>query len=155
MKIAFHPLPTAEVEKIRQTGRDAYGLPVERHISTGGVYPCRHCLGEIPAGASYLILAHKPFASHHAFTETGPIFLCAEDCTAAEPASHVPDTLRADRFILRGYDVDERIIYGTGDVVPTGEIPAWAERLFQRPEVAFVDIRSAANNCFQCRIKRA
>ena len=60
MKIAFHPLPTAEVEKIRQTGRDAYGLPVERHISTGGVFPCRHCLGEIPAGGASLCVAVLP-----------------------------------------------------------------------------------------------
>jgi hypothetical protein len=135
--------------------RDAYGTPVERHISTGDIYPCRHCLGEIPAGKPYLILAHRPFASQNAFAETGPIFLCATPCARAHSSDKVPGTLRADQFIERGYDENERIIYGTGGVTPTPNIPSRARVLLADPSVAFVDIRSAANTCFQCRIKHA
>ena len=155
MQIEFHPLPTADVQAIRISGRDAYGLPLEIHISDGDAYPCRHCMEAIPKGDPYYILAHRPFSKHHAFAETGPLFLCASDCAAATPSPEVPETLRAEHFILRGYDSDERIIYGTGEVVPTPQIPTWSRRLFENPKVAFIDIRSAANNCYQCRVKRA
>jgi hypothetical protein len=53
---------------------------------------------------------------------------------------------------MRGYCSDERIVYGTGQIVPTDDIAAEAGALLDRPGIAFVDVRSASNNCFQCRI---
>ena len=155
MQITFEALPSDVVADIRRTERDAYGNPLERHISHGEVYPCRHCLGEVPAGAPYFILAHRPFSNENAFTETGPIFLCADHCERARASDQVPGTLKADQFIVRAYDANERIIYGTGSVVPTPNIPSRAKVLLADPSVAFVDIRSAANNCYQCRVMRA
>ena len=58
-------------------------------------------------------------------------------------------------YIVRGYGADERIIYGTGGVVPTEQIKARAAELLADSAVAFVHIRSAKNNCFQCRVERA
>ena len=63
--------------------------------------------------------------------------------------------LVADQYIVRGYNNAERIIYGTGQVVPTAQISQSAQALFERADVAYVHIRSATNNCFQCRIERA
>ena len=82
MAITFHGLPTVQVAHIRQAMRDSYGGPVETHISDGDIGPCRHCMGAIPKGAPYLILAHRPFATQNPYAETGPIFLCADDCPA-------------------------------------------------------------------------
>lgn len=154
MDIRFHALPTARVRAIRESGRDAYGNPVERHVSDGEVYPCRHCLGAVPEGQAYLILAHRPFASTSPYAETGPIFLCADDCGRAKETGAVPGILRAKEYIVRGYTADERIRYGTGGVVPTEQIAGVAARLLEQPDLAFVDVRSAANNCFQCRVFR-
>jgi hypothetical protein len=56
---------------------------------------------------------------------------------------------------VRGYTDDERILYGTGRVVPTPDIAKYAKELLENPQIAFVDVRSAANNCYQCRIERA
>jgi len=155
MSIAFHALQTATAKAIRASGRDAYGNPVETHTSDGAVYPCRHCLGAVPEGMDYLILAHRPFGSTNPYAETGPIFLCAENCARAETSGEVPSVLRSPAYIVRAYDAAERIIYGTGKVTPTPEIPDYAETLLADPRVAFIDIRSAANNCYQCRITRA
>ena len=154
MKIQFEALPAAEVAHIRSTGRDSYGNPVERHRSDGTVYPCRCCLGAVPDGAEYLILAHRPFASRNPYAETGPIFLCAE-CVRAEPSAQVPEILRAPDYIVRGYSAEERILYGIGQVTATERIADYAATLLARPDVAFVDVRSARNNCYQCRIRRA
>jgi len=63
MKLAYSGLPTDIVRDLKKRGRDAYDLPIENHVSDGNIYPCRHCLGAVPKGASYLILAHRPFGS--------------------------------------------------------------------------------------------
>ncbi|MEC8197925.1 MAG: DUF1203 domain-containing protein, partial [Pseudomonadota bacterium] len=47
----------------------------------------------------------------------------------------------------------ERIVYGTGQVTPTSDIAPYAETLLARADIAFVDVRSASNNCFLCRVK--
>ncbi len=152
MKIAFHGLPSAVVADIRRTQIDAYGNPVEEHMSDGDAYPCRHCLGAIPKGQTYLILAHCPFETRNPYAETGPIFLCATDCAPAPHRADLPAILLAPDYIVRGYGADERIQYGTGQMTPTDQIATYAAHLLDRDDVAFVDVRSARNNCFQCRI---
>ncbi|MNS63241.1 hypothetical protein D3C72_963300 [compost metagenome] len=58
-------------------------------------------------------------------------------------------------YIVRGYGADDRIVYGTGAVTATGEIVSRALRLLERSDVAYVHVRSARNNCYQCRIDTA
>ncbi|MBE1283960.1 MAG: DUF1203 domain-containing protein [Rhodobacteraceae bacterium] len=156
MRLEFHGLPSADVDNIHRTGRDSYGDPVERHASAeeGGM-PCRHCLQNVPAGQPYLALAHRPFKTRNPFTETGPIYICDPGCTQAEPSSEPPAFLDAPHYILRGYSADERIVYGTGAVTPRVDLTVYAAHLLERPDIAFVDLRSASNNCFLCRIYRA
>ncbi|MGR3466636.1 MAG: DUF1203 domain-containing protein [Shimia sp.] len=154
MSIHFHGLPTDTVTALR-TGPDAYGLPPEHHVSDGDGVPCRHCLRMIPSGAAYLTVAHRPFDGLNPYTETGPIFLCAEPCAPATPRSTLPEILDSPAYIVRGYDRDERILYGTGKVTAREDIQTRARDLLRNPDVAFVDIRSAANNCYQCRVTRS
>ena len=56
---------------------------------------------------------------------------------------------------MKGYSADDRIVYGTGRIVPTGEVEAYAEAVLADPRVAYVHVRSARNNCYQMRIDRA
>ncbi|UXX82164.1 DUF1203 domain-containing protein [Roseovarius pelagicus] len=155
MRIEFHGLPSDQVHDAKTQGCDAYGLPPEVHTAQGSAYPCRHCLRETPEGEDYLILAWRPFEGVNPYTETGPIFLCAEDCAAAAPSDAVPPILRSAQYMVRGYTADERILYGTGQIVATGRIAEYARQLLTDPRVAFADVRSASNNCYQCRITRA
>lgn len=156
MRLEFHALPSEVVETIHRTGLDSYGDPVERHprAEASGM-PCRHCLCHVAEGQPYLTLAHRPYQTRNPFSETGPIFLCAEKCRRAEPAPVPPAMLQADAYILRGYSAAERIVYGTGAVTPRSQLVDYAARLLARPDIAFVDLRSASNNCFLCRIHRA
>jgi len=39
-------------------------------------------------------------------------------------------------------------------VTPTGDIAVYAASLLERPDIAYVHVRSARNNCYQCRIDR-
>ncbi|MCA0207098.1 MAG: DUF1203 domain-containing protein [Proteobacteria bacterium] len=154
MQPVFHPLPARIAEHYRRGGADAYGLSPEPRVVTGGGVPCRATLRPLPEGAPYLIVAHRPFEGLNPYTETGPIFLSAEPGAMAEPTEALPPFLTSAAYILRGYSADERILYGTGSVVPTPGIVDAAARLLERPEVAFLHIRSASNNCFHCRVER-
>ena len=153
--IRFIAMPTELVTRLQNGGPDANGQFPERVISDGDGVPCRHCLQQVAAGEPYLILAHRPFATVQPYAECGPIFLHATRCERYAESAALPPILGSPQYILRGYNAAERIIYGTGQIVPAPEIPARAAELFTRDDVAFVHIRSATNNCFQCRIERA
>lgn len=153
MTIRFTPIPTELVRAYQSGAADANGQPPERHISDGGGNPCRHCLQMIPDGAAMLVLAHRPFASLQPYAELGPIFLCADPCTAGGGAD-VPAVLASPDYIVRGYGPDDRIVYGTGAVVPTPALAQEAAARLDDPRVAYVHVRSARNNCFQVRIDR-
>ena len=155
MPIRFTPLPTEAVRALQAGGADAYGHRPERQVSDGQGVPCRHCLRQVPAGREYLILAHRPFPALQPYAETGPIFLCADPCEPGGGDGALPEMLGAEQYILRGYSDDDRIVYGTGGVVPTPGIPARAQALLERGDVSYVHVRSAANNCYQARIDRA
>ena len=99
-----------------------------------------------------LILAARPFPALQPYAETGPIFLCAEDC-APWQGDGVPEiATMAPDYLLKGYNAENRIVYGSGKVVPAGEVSAYAAELLRDPCIAYVDLRSARNNCFQTRI---
>lgn len=156
MTIRFLALPTAEVRALQNGAADAYGLEPERRISDGDGVPCRHCLGNVARGEGYLTLAYRPFPDLQPYAETGPIFLHANECQRAEEGADLPELFtRTKDYILRGYSADNRIVYGTGAVTPTLEIAVRASELLARKDVAYVHMRSAKNNCYQCRIERA
>jgi hypothetical protein len=153
--LRFVALDSAAVQALRQGAPDANGQTPERQISDGGGNPCRHCLQDIAAGAPMLVLAHRPFPAPQPYAEVGPIFLHAEDCLRYDEGAGVPAMIvRREAILLRGYGADDRIVYGTGKVIPTEEIASLAAYLFQRPEIAYLHLRSASNNCYQCRIER-
>lgn len=155
MTLHFQGLDTDTARAIRRGAPDAHGRPAETFgLSDGRGAPCRHCLAEVPKGQGVLVLAWRPFATAHPYAETGPVFLCAEDCVSGAGA-RLPASLRASPdYLVKAYSTDERIIYGTGAIVRSEEIAARAETLLEDPHVAFVDVRSARNNCFLTRITR-
>ena len=154
-KIRFLPLPSDKVHALRGGAHDAYGCVPEHRRSDGDGNPCRHCLGFIPKGAGMLVLAHRPFDGLQPYAETGPIFLCADACAPWSGPGLPPILTSSPDYLLKGYTSDQRIRYGTGRIVARQDIAAYAAALLERPEISFVDVRSARNNCFQVRILRS
>ena len=153
MPIKFNPIPTATVRAYQAGGPDANGQVPERKLSDRGGNPCRHCLKPIPQGAEMLVLAHRPFPALQPYAELGPIFLCADACEPGEGQA-LPEILSSPDYIVRGYGADDRIVYGTGAVVPTSRIVAEAEARLADDRVAYIHVRSARNNCYQVRVDR-
>ena len=154
--IAFAAIPTIDAEALRAGAPDSYGLTPERRITRGGGYPCRHCLDFIGEGEPYLTLAYRPFPALQPYAETGPIFIHAEPCARYAASEILPPVLtESPDFILRGYGHDDRIVYGTGAVTLKEKVEERARELLGKPGIAYVHVRSARNNCYQCRIDRA
>lgn len=150
----FQGLPTLTAHALRLGKPDANGQEPEFVLNPYEGAPCRHCLCNIPKGHGMLICAHRPFASLTPYAETGPIFLCAGDC-APYRGDALPEVLTTSPdYLIKGYDINERIVYGTGQVTPKEKIESYCADLLSRAEIAFVDIRSARNNCWQVRVMR-
>ncbi|RUW66627.1 DUF1203 domain-containing protein [Mesorhizobium sp. M4B.F.Ca.ET.049.02.1.2] len=155
MTIQFKALPTDNVRALQRGGADAYGHRPERQVSDGDGVPCRHCLKNVAAGDAYLVLAYRPFPELQPYAETGPIFLHAQECERAPEDAALPEMLESSDYIVRGYGRNDRIVYGSGGGIATPDIAARAETLLERDDIAYIHVRSARNNCYQCRIERA
>ncbi|ASY56431.1 MULTISPECIES: DUF1203 domain-containing protein [Sinorhizobium] len=153
MTLRYVAMPDKDAQRLWQGGRDAYGNLPERHISDGDGVPCRHCLRNVEEGEPYLILAYRPFSSAQPYAETGPIFMHADACPAPDGALRPPILTSSKDYLLRGYGSDERIVYGSGGVVPVEMLERRAEELLARTDIAYVHVRSAKYNCYQCRIE--
>ncbi|WP_374384673.1 DUF1203 domain-containing protein [Dongia sp.] len=154
--IKFVSLPTETVRALQGGAPDANGQLPERHISDGDGVPCRHCQQDVAAGDIYLILNYRPFPSAQPYAETGPIFLHADGCPRHPETGELPPVIAVRKlFLIKGYNAADRIVYGTGQLVTPAEMQDAAARVLERDDVAYLHVRSAFNNCFQCRIERA
>lgn len=148
----FSALPTAVVDAYRTGGLDAFGNLPEHAVSDGHGNPCRHCLCNIPKGAGMLILAHKPFVGAHPYAEVGPIFLCATACPLGGGANLPPILATSPDYLVKGYCAQDRIVYGTGAIVPAQYLSTRSTAILTYPDVAYLHIRSARNNCYLVRV---
>jgi hypothetical protein len=155
MSIRFVALETDAVRTLQAGGPDANGQAPEREVSPGSGIPCRHCLRQVAEGEPFLILAHRPFPVPQPYAEQGPIFLHAGACPRHEGGRELPAMLASPRYIVRGYGRNDRIVYGSGRIVETADIPSTAAAMFEDQRIAYIHVRSASNNCYQCRIERA
>lgn len=154
MTLTFNAMPTKEARGYQSGTPDVYGNAPETAVSNGKGVPCRHCLRTVPKGQEYLILAYRPFGALQPYAELGPIFLCASECERTANAT-VPEVFdESPDYLIKGYTADERIKYGTGEVVVREALSDAIEERLEDSDLAFVDIRSARNNCWLARVTR-
>jgi hypothetical protein len=154
--IRFIAMPTDAARGFQAGAPDAYGMTPERRISDGDGVPCRHCLKDVAKREAYLILAYRPFPELQPYAETGPIFLHAGPCERAPDQHDIPAMLRKRAaHLIKGYGRDDRIVYGTGQVVASSDLASALAEIFEREDVTYVHVRSALNNCYTCRVERA
>lgn len=155
MPIKFLAMDTSIVRTLQAGGCDANNMIPEKVMATETIGICRHCLKDIVAGEEMLILSHRPFQAAQPYAEQGPIFLHAEPCERFEETPQPPTNfLERDYLMIRGYTGDERIKYGTGKVVDTGALVEGCRAILEDPEIEYIHVRSASNNCYQCRVER-
>lgn len=155
MPIRFVALDPTLVRSWQNGAPDVNGSAPERYISDGTGIPCRLTLDMVPEGAPYLLLAHRPFPTVQPYAEVGPIFVHAEATEPGGGTDAIPPFLSSPHYLIRGYDARHRIVYGTGRITVTADIPTAAAVMFESERVRYIHVRSASNNCYHCRIERA
>ena len=154
--VRFVAMPTEHADAFRAGAEDANGCAPERAVSPGGAYPCRHCLRFIPEGNEMLVLAYRPFDTPQPYAESGPVFLCAENCARWDGDGAPEVVLRSEEDrLVKGYSADDRIVYGLGKIVRPSDVAVHARTVLDDPRVAYVHVRSSTNNCYSCRVDRA
>ena len=114
-------------------------------------YPCRHCLRWAQPGERMILFPFAAIPPGRPYSETGPIFVHAEPCERYAAVDQFPAAFREGRAI-RAYNSDHDIIAAE---IADGEGPeAVIERFLQKPETAFVHVRSATRGCFTMEIER-
>jgi len=114
-------------------------------------YPCRHCLRWASPGEAMVLFPFAAIAPGRPYSETGPIFVHAEPCERYAATHEFPSEFRKGR-VVRAYNSQHDLIAAD---VANGEGPeAVIERFLQKPETAFVHVRSASHGCYTMEVKR-
>ena len=151
---SFHivPLPTEIAEAARRVVKAGAADHALVTADSPTSYPCRHCLRWAQPGERVILFPYSAIPSGHPYSESGPIFVHANDCQRYSATDEYPADFRSGR-VFRAYDSNYKII--DAEVVNGSEPEVVIERLFQNPETAFVDARSATHGCFTFRVQRA
>ena len=115
-------------------------------------YPCRHCLRWAQLGERVILFPYASIPAGHPYSETGPIFVRAEQCERYSATGEYPADFRNGRA-FRAYDANYNMI--DAEVANGSELEAVIQKLLQNVATAFVDVRSVARGCFTFRIQRA
>jgi Protein of unknown function (DUF1203) len=121
-------------------------------VDSPGSAPCRHCLRWAQPGERVILFPYAAIPAGHPYSETGPIFVHANECQRYSASNEYPADFRNGR-VFRAYDSNYNII--NAQVMNGSEPEAVIESLFQNPDTAFVDARSATHGCFTFRVQRA
>jgi hypothetical protein len=143
-------LPTEIAEAARAaatSGRADHRTVVVESPETA---PCRHCLQWAKPGERVILFPYCAIKPGRPYSETGPIFIHADQCARFEAAGY-PSEFRTGR-VFRAYNSEQDMIDA---VLPNGESPeAVIEKLFENPETTIVHARSATRGCFTFQIER-
>jgi hypothetical protein len=146
------PLPT----EIAETARRAVNAGAADHalvtVDAPGSSPCRHCLRWAQPGERVILFPYTAIPFGHPYSETGPVFVHANECQRYSATNEYPANFRNGR-VFRAYDSNYNII--DAQVMNGSEAEVVIESLFQNPDTAFLDVRSVTHGCFTFRVQRA
>ena len=146
------PLPTEIAEGARHAVKAGASDHAIVSADSPGSSPCRHCLRWAHPGERVILFPYAAIPSGHPYSETGPIFVHADECQRYSATNEYPADFRNGR-VFRAYDAKYRLI--DAQVMNGSEPEAVIESLFQNLDTAFVDVRSVTHGCFTFRVQRA
>src|SRR3954470_21459765 len=146
------PLPT----DIADAARREVNMGAADHalitVDTPQSSPCRHCLRWAETDERVILFSYSAIPSGHPYSETGPIFVHANECPRYSATYEYPADFREGR-VFRAYDSNYNII--AAEIVNGSESEAVIQTLFQNAETAFIDVRSVTRGCFTFRVQPA
>lgn len=145
------PLSTEIAEAARRSAKAGASDHAVITADSPNGYPCRHCLRWAQPGERMILFPFAAIAPGRPYSESGPIFVHAEPCDRYAAADEFPSAFRTGR-VIRAYNSQQEIIAAE---VANGEGPEPViERFLQKPETAFVHVRSASRGCYTMEVER-
>jgi Protein of unknown function (DUF1203) len=146
------PLPTEIADVARRAAKAGAADHAFITVDSAGSSPCRHCLQWAQPGERVILFPYAAIPSGHPYSETGPIFVHADQCQRYSTTNEYPPDFRTGR-VFRAYDSNYNIVDAQ---LMNGNEPEFViQRLFEDPNTAFVDARSVTHGCFTFRVQRA
>ena len=146
------PLPTEVADSARRFANAGAADHAVITVASPDSSPCRHCLRWAQPGERVILFPYAAIPSGQPYSETGPIFVHADECQRYDAINEYPANFRNGR-VFRAYDSNYNII--DTQVVDGSEPEVVMESLLQNPDTAFVDVRSVTHGCFTFRVQRA
>ncbi len=146
------PLPSEVAEGARRAAEAGAADHAVVLADSPSGYPCRHCLHFAKPGERLILFPYAAIPAGHPYSESGPIFVHAEQCERYRATHEYPEDFRRGRA-FRAYNTGYDMI--DAEVANVNEPEAIVEKLLQNPETAFVDARSVTRGCYTFRIQRA
>jgi Protein of unknown function (DUF1203) len=147
-------ISTEIADAVRRTHKDPhYGHPAHTKVAGEGA-PCRHCLRIIAAGSDRATLfTYDAFEGIEALPLPGPVYIHAEACDRYPENDGFPPALRNSPRTLNAYAKGRRLV--AAEYAANGDLEAEIEKLFARPDVDYIHVRSTSAGCYTFRIERA
>ena len=146
------PLATEIANEARQVMNAGAADHALIAVVSPGSSPCRHCLRWAQPGERVILFPYTAIPSGRPYSETGPIFVHADECQRYSATNEYPADFRNGR-VFRAYDSNYNII--DAQIMDGSEPEMAIESLFRNPDTAFVDARSVTHGCFTFRVQRA
>lgn len=150
--LEFLPVPAQVLERIRATGRDAFGNAATPQARVAGL-PLRCCLRLSRDGERVLLVAHRPSEHGGPYAEVGPVFVHAEACGGYRTPDTFPAEFRDRRAVLRPYDAAGLMLDGV--LAEPGQSERLVGELLADPRVAQVQVRNVVAGCWNFTVRRA
>jgi hypothetical protein len=146
------PLPTEIAEAARNKARAGAADHAVVTADAPNAFPCRHCLQWAEPGERMVLFPFASVPPGRPYSESGPIFVHAENCARYSALEDYPADFREHR-VIRAYNAGDNMIDA---VVVADEQPENViAKLFENPETAFLQTRSVTRGCYTFRIERA
>ena len=145
------PLPTEIADAARRVVNAGAADHALITVDSPGSSPCRHCLRWAQPGERVILFPYAAIPHGHPYSETGPIFVHANECQRYSATNEYPADFRNGR-VFRAYDSNYKII--DAQALNGSEPEVVIENLFQNPDTEFVDVRSITRGCFTFRVLR-
>jgi hypothetical protein len=145
----------ARLATVRDRGVDGDGNAVVAFPAEGWE-PLRCCLDIAQLGHPIALIAYSPLTTRSPWTETGPVFICAQECGGYPTVHELPERQRTGPKILRTYRPDGTLNYDHITSVPDGvDIGDQLTALLDQPDVAIVHVRAVLAQCFAYSVTAA
>ena len=139
-------------ESVRAAEKDPhYNFPAYTDIARGDA-PCRHCLKIIPAGEQATLFTYDAFEGVEKLPLPGPVYIHSKSCERYPEDAGFPAELKNSPRTLNAYAHGRRLL--AQEYVENGTVDSAVDKLFTRPDVEYIHVRSTTAGCYTFRIER-